>query len=218
MKNGKISVIGFASVLLVVASLFLYMQISGEENEVINRVSHLSQEEKHELENLMGQISRSLHAENYGFVLDHAVLPNENIEVIVTLGSPKVDEKTKKEIQQIATEVIKQNDFDSDLFQFNITSFYNSEKEGNHFSQRLSYNDLMGDIMQNLIEIGFNVAIQGKVSSDKNVEITLVLPHDKFDEKTKKEVQQIATDVIEKNNFETEIFQFNITSYINIGN
>lgn len=218
MKKGKINVIGFASLLLVAVSLFIYTQVSGKENEVINRASHLSQEEKHELENLMGQISRSLDAENYGFVLDHAVLSNENIEVIVTLGSPEVDEKTKKEIQQIATEVIKQNDFDSDLFQFNITSFYNSEKEGNHFSQRLSYNDLMGDIMQSLNEIGFDVAIHGKVSSDKNVEITLVLPHDKFDEKTKKAVQQIAKDVIEKNDFETEIFQFNITSYMNIGN
>lgn len=218
MKKGKISVIGFASLLLVAVSLFIYIQVSGEENEVINRASHLSEEEKHELENLMGQISRSLHAVNYGFVLDHAVLPNENIEVIVTLGSREVDEKTKKEIQQIATEVIKQNDFDSDLFQFNITSFYNSEKEGNHFSQRLSYNDLMGDIMQSLNEIGFDVAIQDKVSSDKNVEITLVLPHNKFDEKTKKAVQLIATGVIEKNDFETEIFQFNIKSYINIGN
>ena len=216
MKKGKISVIGFASLLLVVASLFLFIQVSGKEKEDTNRGSHLSQEEKHELENLMGQISQSLHDGNYGFVLDHAVLPNENIEIIVKLGSEKVDEKTKEEIQQIATDVIKQNDFDSELFQFNITSFYNSEKEGNHFSQRLSYNDLMGDIMQSLNEKGFDVAVQGKVSSDKNVEISLVLPDDKFDEKTKKEVQQLATDVIEKNNFETEIFQFNITSYINI--
>lgn len=206
---------GFVSLLLVVASSFIFIQVSGIEKEDINRGSNLSQEEKHELEILMGQISQSLHDRNYGIILDHAVLPNENIEVIVKLGS-EVDKKTKKEILQIATDVIKQNDFDSDLFQFNITSFYNSEKEGNHFSQRLSYNDLMGEIMQSLNSKGFDVAVQGKVSSDKNVEISLVLPEGKFDEKTKKEVQQLATDVIEKNNFETEIFQFNITSYINI--
>ncbi|MGE8005232.1 hypothetical protein [Lysinibacillus sp. NPDC093216] len=216
MKKGKISVISFTSLLLVVASLFLYIQVSGKEKDDINRGSELSQEEKNELENLMEQIKRSLHDGNYGFVLDHAVLPNENIEVIVKLGSLKVDEKTKEEIQQIATEVIKQNDFDSELFQFNIKSFYNSEKEGNRFSQRLSYNDLMGDIMTTLNEKGFDVAVQGKVLSYKNVEISLVLPHDKFDEKNKKEAQQLATDVIEKNNFGTEIFQFNITSYINI--
>ena len=145
------------------------------------------------------------------FILDHAVLPNENIEIIVKLGS-EVD-KTK-EIS--CNDVIKQNGFDSDLFQFNITSFYNFKKEGNQFSQRLSYNDLMGEIMQSLNAKGFDVAVQGKVTSDKNVEISLVLPEDKFDEKTKKEVQQLTTEVIEKNNFETEIFQFNITSYINI--
>ncbi|MDW0117190.1 hypothetical protein QTL97_09595 [Sporosarcina thermotolerans] len=214
MKKGKLSVIGFVSLLLVVASLFLFKQVSGIEKEDINRGSNLSQGEKHELEILMGQISQSLHDGNYGIILDHAVLPNENIEIIVKLGS-EVDKKTKKEILQIATDVIKQNGFDSDLFQFNITSFYNSEKVGNHFSQRLSYNDLMGEIMQSLNAKGFDVAVQGKVSSDKNVEISLVLPEGKFDEKTKKEVQQLATDVIEKNNFETEIFQFNITSYIN---
>lgn len=215
MKKGKLSVISFVSFLLVVASLFLYIQVSGKEKEDINRSSHLSQEEKHDLEILMGQISQSLHDGNYGIVLDHAVLPNENIEIIVKLGSEKVDKKTKKEILKIANDVIPQKGFDSDLFQFNVTSFYNSEKEGNHFSQRLSYNDLMGEIMQSLNEKGFDVAVQGEVSSDKHVEISLVLPNDTFDEKTKKEVQQVATGIIKNNNFETEIFQFNITSYLN---
>jgi len=215
VKKGKFIVMGFGSLLLVIASMFLYITASGKAKEDINRGSHLSKEEKHELNNLMGQISRSLHDENYGFVLDHAVLPNENIEVIVKLGTEDVDKKTKKEIQQIATDVIKQNDFDSELFQFNVTSFYNSEKEGNRFSQRLSYNDLMGDIMQSLNEKGFDVAVQGKVLSDQNVNIILVLAPDKVDEKTKKEVQNLAIDVIEKNNFDTEIFQFNITNYIN---
>src|SRR5690606_9959844 len=134
---------------------------------------------------------------------------------IVKLGSKKIDKKMKEDLQQLATDVIKQNDFDSELFQYNITSFYSSEKEGNHVSQRLSYNDLMGDIMLSLNELGYDVAVHGDVFSDKNVVITLVLPHDKFDENTKKEVKQFATDVIKKYNFETEIFQFNITSYKN---
>jgi len=215
VKKGKLIVIGFGSLLLVIASMFLYITASGKVKEDINRRSHLSKEEKHELDNLMGQISRSLHDENYGFVLDHAVLPNENIEVIVKLGTAEVDEKTKKEIKKLATDVIKQNDFDSKLFQFNVTSFYNSEKEGNRFSQRLSYNDLMGDIMQTLSEKGFDIAVQGKVSLDKKVEIILVLAPDQVDEKTKKELEKLAIDVIEKNNFDTEIFQLNITNYIN---
>lgn len=203
------------SLLLILVSLFLYIQVSGKEKEGTNRSSHLSEEERHELNSLMWQIRNNLNSENYGLVLDHAVLPNGNIEVIVKLGSNKIDKKTKEDIQQIATNVIKQNDFDSDIFQFNITSFYNSEKEGNHISQRLSYNDLMGDIMLSLNELGYDVAVQGEVSSDKNVIISLALPHDKFDKNTKKEVQQFATDVIKKYNFETEIFQFNITSYYN---
>ncbi|MEK5080176.1 hypothetical protein MKX73_14705 [Solibacillus sp. FSL W7-1436] len=212
IKKGKISVISFVSILLVVVSLFLYIQVSGKEKE---SGSYLSEEERLELTSLMWQIRSNLHGENYGFVLDHAVLPNGNIEVIVKLGSKKIDKKMKEDLQQLATDVIKQNDFDSELFQYNITSFYSSEKEGNHVSQRLSYNDLMGDIMLSLNELGYDVAVHGDVFSDKNVVITLVLPHDKFDENTKKEVKQFATDVIKKYNFETEIFQFNITSYKN---
>ena len=212
IKKGKISVISFVSILLVVVSLFLYIQVSGKEKE---SGSYLSEEERLELTSLMWQIRSNLHGENYGFVLDHAVLPNGNIEVIVKLGSKKIDKKMKEDIQQLATDVIKQNDFDSELFQYNITSFYSSEKEGNHVSQRLSYNDLMGDIMLSLNELGYDVAVHGDVFSDKNVVITLVLPQDKFDENTKKEVKQFATDVIKKYNFETEIFQFNITSYKN---
>lgn len=212
IKKGKISVISFVSILLVVVSLFLYIQVSGKEKE---SGSYLSEEERLELTSLMWQIRSNLHGENYGFVLDHAVLPSGNIEVIVKLGSKKIDKKMKEDIQQLATDVIKQNDFDSELFQYNITSFYSSEKEENHVSQRLSYNDLMGDIMLSLNELGYDVAVHGDVFSDKNVVITLVLPHDKFDENTKKEVKQFATDVIKKYNFETEIFQFNITSYKN---
>ncbi len=215
MKRRKISAISFASLLLVVASLFLFIQVSGKEKEGTNSGFQLSEEERHELKNLMWQIRSSLHGENYGFVLDHAVLSNGNIEVIVKLGSLKIDEKTKEDIQQIATNVIEQNDFDSEIFQFNITSFYNSGKEENRFSQRLSYNDLMGDIMLSLNEMGYDVAVQGEVVSDKNVVIKLALPHDRFDENSKKEVQQIATDVILKNNFDTKIFQFDITSYYN---
>ena len=110
---------------------------------------------------------------------------------------------------------LKQNGFDATLFQFNITSFYDSEKEGNKVSQRLSYNDLMGDIMLTLNEMGYAVAVHGKVASDKNVVISLVLPHTQFDKKSKKAVQQLATDVIKKYKFDPEIFRFNITSYYN---
>jgi len=72
----------------------------------------------------------------------------------------------------------------------------------------------MGVIMVSLNEKGYDVAVQEGTSSDKKIVITLVLPHDEFDSKTKEEVQQIATDVIIKNKFEPETFQFNFTSYI----
>ena len=151
--------------------------MSGKETEAASDGSHLSEEERQDLENLMFDIKRSLQDIKYGFVLDHAVLPNENIEIILKLGSHTV--------------------------------------EGNYVSQRLSYNDLMGDIMLTLNEMGYAVAVHGKVASDKNVVISLVLPHTQFDKKSKKAVQQLATDVIKKYKFDPEIFRFNITSYYN---
>ncbi|WP_019414525.1 hypothetical protein [Paenisporosarcina sp. TG20] len=66
MKKGKLSVIGFVSLLLVIASLYLYIQVSGKEKEDINLGSHLSQEENHELEILMGQIRQSFMTEIMG--------------------------------------------------------------------------------------------------------------------------------------------------------
>jgi len=121
----KISVIGFAQLLLVMA-LFIFIQVSSKDIVAANGSSNLSEEDRQELENLMFDIKRSVHEAKYGIVLDHAVLPNENIEVIVKLGTLKVDEKTKEEIQQIATDVLTHNGYDAALFQFNITSYYNS--------------------------------------------------------------------------------------------
>ena len=189
--------------------------MSSKETEAVSKGFQLSEEERQELENLMFDIKRSLHEAEYGIILDHAVLPNGNIEVIVKLGALKVDEKTKEEVQQIATDVLKHNGYDISLFQFNVTSFYHSENGGNQFSQRLSYNDLMGDVMLTLNEMGYAVAVHGKVTSDKNVVISLGLPHNQFDEESKKAVQQLATEVIKRYKFEPEIFQFNITSYYN---
>lgn len=164
VKNRKFSVIVFASLLLIATS-FIFAQSAELEKEENIRGSELSREEKCDLDNLMGQISMSLHDEKYGFVLDHAVLPNGNVEVIVRLGTKKVKEKTKKEVQQTANDVIKHNHFKPESFQINVTSFYSSAKEGNRFSQRLSYNDLMGEILQSLSEKGYDHGISSKVLS-----------------------------------------------------
>lgn len=67
--------------------------------------------------------------------------------------------------------------------------------------------------MLSLNEMGYDAAVHVEIDMDKNVVITLVLPHDKLDGNSKKEVQQLATNIIEKNKFKSEIFQFNITSY-----
>ena len=53
VKKQKISVISVASLLLIVAFIFLFIQVSGKEKEGINGEAYLSQEEKGELENLM---------------------------------------------------------------------------------------------------------------------------------------------------------------------
>ncbi|WP_107842149.1 hypothetical protein [Metasolibacillus meyeri] len=75
MKKWKIYIITFLSLFLITA--FFFVQGFNKEKEVANQDVHLSDEERHELEKLMWQIKDRLRKEKYGFILAHAILPNE---------------------------------------------------------------------------------------------------------------------------------------------
>ena len=101
-------------------------------------------------DDLINEIKKELRKADIGFVLDYAILPDENIEILIKLPSEKIKRSTKNEIKQLVTGVLKENNSDPDLFQLHISSYQKTPKENTRFSVRLSYNDLMGYLMQEL--------------------------------------------------------------------
>lgn len=167
-----------------------------------------------EYERLVSDLRYRLHKKNYGFILDYAISSDEKVDLLIKLPDKEIKKSTKKEIQQLITKIIEQNDFDPNLFQIRIESYYEITKEGNRSSVRLSYNDVMGHILENMLKEDYNTfSIEHKISPE-NINVTINLPIGESDESTKKELEQIAVDVIKQNNFDPNLFQITVTNHI----
>jgi len=167
-----------------------------------------------EYERLVSDLRYKLHKKNYGFILDYAISPDEKVDLLIKLPDKEIKKSTKKEIQQLITKIIEQNDFDPNLFQISIESYYEIAKEGNRSSVRLSYNDVMGHILENMLKEDYNTfSIEHKIFPE-NINVTINLPIGESDESTKKELEQIAVDVIKQNNFDPNLFQITVTNHI----
>jgi hypothetical protein len=102
---------------------------------------------------------------------------------------------------------------DPDLFQLHISSYYKTPKENTRFSVRLSYNDLMGYIMQELEKANYSTfSLEYKVASEK-VELTINLPIGN-DTAVNPIVEKLATDIIEQNHYDKDDFQINVINEI----
>ena len=162
---------------------------------------------------LINEIKQELRKAGIGFVLDYAILPDENIEILIKLPSEKIKRSTKKEITQIVTGVITENDSDPDLFQLQISSYYKTSKENTRFSVRLSYNDLMGYLMQELEKQNYSTfSLEYKVAS-KKVELTINLPIEN-DTAVNPNVEKLATDIITQHHYNKDDFQINVVNEI----
>ena len=162
---------------------------------------------------LINEIKQELRKAGIGFVLDYAILPDENIEILIKLPSEKIKRSTKKEIKQIVNGVIKENNSDPDLFQLQISSYYKTPKENTRFSVRLSYNDLMGYLMQELEKQNYSTfSLEYKVASEK-VELTINLPIEN-DTAVNPKVEELATDIIKQHHYDKDDFQINVVNEI----
>ena len=164
-------------------------------------------------DDLINEIKQELRKADIGFVLDYAILPDENIEILIKLPSEKIKRSTKKEITQIVTGVITENNSDPDLFQLQISSYYKTPKENTRFSVRLSYNDLMGYLMQELEKQNYSTfSLEYKVASEK-VELTINLPIEN-DTAVNPKVEKLATDIIKQHHYDKDDFQINVVNEI----
>lgn len=182
----------------------------------VNAVSELSTDlttYMEQYEELINEIKQELRKADIGFVLDYAILPNENIEILIKLPTEKIKRSAKKEITQLVNGVIKENNAVTDRFRLQISSYHKIPKRNTHFSARLSYNDLMGYIMQELENRDYSTfSLEYKVAPEK-VELNISLPVD-YDTNGNSRVEQIATDIIEQHHYDKDDFQINITNEI----
>ena len=162
---------------------------------------------------LINEVKQALRKADIGFVLDYAILPNENIEILIKLPNEKIKRSTKKEITKIVNGVLMENNFNPDLFQVSISSYHKTPKENKRYSVRLSYNDLMGYLMQALEKQNYSTfSLEYKMAAEK-VELIINLPVDN-DVAANPKVEQIATDIIELYHFDKDDFHINVVNEI----
>lgn len=164
-------------------------------------------------DNLIGDIRINLQEKGYGFVLDYAILPDENIELIIKLPNERIEISAKKDIHKIAIGVIKENNFDPKLFQIRTENYYGSTKDISKSSIRLSYNDLLGHILKGLEEgDGGTFSLYHEISTE-DIRIVISVPIET--NKSKKEnIEQIALNIIKQNSLDPNLFQIDVINSI----
>ncbi|MCM3638712.1 hypothetical protein M3152_13480 [Sporosarcina luteola] len=164
-------------------------------------------------EELIYEIKQELRKADIGFVLDYAILPGENIKILIKLPYEKIKRSTKKELTKIVNGVLEENNYEPERFHLQISSYHKEPKENTRFSVRLSYNDLMGYIMQELEVKNYTTfSLEYKMASEK-VELIINLPVD-YDPSINSKVEKIVTDIIEKNHHAKDDFQINVVNTI----
>lgn len=200
--------------LLLTLSFSSIVLIKGKSDKEINEGLLLSTAAYiQQYEELMNEIKKELRKADIGFVLDYAILPDENIEILIKLPSEKVKRSAKKEITQIVTGVLEENNMETDHFNLQISSFHKPSKKNTRVAVRLSYNDLMAHIMQELEHQDYSTfGLEYKIASEK-VELIINLPVD-YDQASHPQVERIATDIIEQNHHAKEDFQISVVNTI----
>lgn len=203
------------SLSIIVCGAFVYfsnasVQYAENSNESTQEMSN------NELLNLIDQynslivnISEKLRSEKYGFLLDYGVLPNGKIEIIVNLPD-NVLKGTKGKIESLIVEVVKENKLNPDSFEINIRNHFKQYKTQ---SVGLSYNNLMGYILEQMTEKKYgSFSVSHNISSESiNIEINLT--EDKNDS-TQKEVKDLVEKIITENDLNPKNFNVVITNNI----
>lgn len=193
--------------IIAVFSIIFFTQFHTSAKE-ISKTENFSEMQ---IDDLIKKIKSNLFANDYAFSSNYQISSDKTVELTVKLLSGQnIDESTKKDIEQLAVNVLEENNFNPKSFKINII---------NYFSKSQSYIDQVDDLTAyiglSLHEKSYIFSIEQNTSSDKMTEILVKLPHEKLNKSSKKQIEQIAVDVIKKNNFDPKLFKINIQSYKN---
>ncbi|MFC5601758.1 hypothetical protein [Sporosarcina koreensis] len=202
--------------LLLILSFSAVLFLKGKSAKEVNADTEFSTDVTtyiRQYEELITEIKQELRKADIGFVLDYAIMPDENIEILIKLPSDKIKRSATKEITQIVNGVLEENNMEREHFLLDISSYHKPPKKNTRFAVRLSYNDLMGYIMQELEHQDYSTfSLEYKMASEK-VELIVNLPVDN-DPAFNSKVEQIATDIIEQNHYDKNDFQLNVVNTI----
>jgi preprotein translocase subunit SecF len=110
--------------IIIGTSLFLYnrfnepIEAGGDNEKELTEEQQFSQ--KLDEAGLFEKIGRSLYKKGYTFGLEYDVLSDKSVEIVIKLPSKKINEENKKEVMQIAKDIIEANNFDLDLFTIKV--------------------------------------------------------------------------------------------------
>lgn len=160
---------------------------------------------------VVSNIKHKLRTNNYPAIVDYSISSDQKIELLITIKG-KSTKKTINEITQVIENTIKENNFDSSSFSISITNYNQPNRNTNNSAIRLSYNDLIGYIGENLFaKYDIALSLDYEFSSEK-VNIVLNLPINSQINNT--EIQVEILDIIKQHNFNPDIFQIVITNNI----
>ncbi|KGR81689.1 hypothetical protein [Lysinibacillus odysseyi] len=162
---------------------------------------------------LVMNITDELRNNGYSVVVDYSLSSDEKIELLIKT-SEKNTKKTLEAISQIIENTINENKFTPSSFSMTITNYYEPAENTNTSSIRLSYNDLIGYIGEELFaKYDVALSLHYEVSS-KKTKLALSLPVNFYI--NNEEIQDVMLDLIKQHKFSPHIFQIEITHNINI--
>lgn len=162
---------------------------------------------------VVSDIKRELRINNYPVIVDYLISSDQKIELLIKTNE-KVTKKTKGEISQITENTIKENKFDPLSFSITITNYDQPTQNTNTSTIRLSYNDLIGYIGEELFsKYDTALSLHYEFSSEK-IKIVLNLPMNS--QINNIEIKGVILDIIKQHNFNPDIFQIDITNNIKV--
>lgn len=160
---------------------------------------------------LISEISHALRKENYSFQLDYGVLPNDKIELLVSLPD-KADTSTKQKIEELMLNVLKENNLNPVFFQLTLKNLYEPAEPS---STRLSYNDVLANLFEEMIDQNYGIfSIDHSIISEE-IQIRINLTQEK-NNRIQKQVYQLAEDMIKKHHYDVEQFSIDVQNNIKI--
>lgn len=158
----------------------------------------------------MHSIHTNLRDHGYALTVDFAMLNDEKVKILIQRleNNQKLKPRESEKIEKSVNQLIAQQHFDPATFQIQLS---NSTPSALITANRISYHDLMESIRSLLLNNGVESFRLDYEILPESTEVIIRFA-DPISEKLKKEIQKMGNDVLEKNNFDSNMVKVIITN------